>query len=203
MPEDDKTVPLDQLIAEREKARKEAEARKATEEERDDLKAQLAEKERAGLGEVDRLKAQVSDLTAERDTARQQSQAADTARQHLERSGWVRDAAASVTFKDGEKEITGAFFDATDAVARVNLDEIRTADAAKREVAAIAQRSRHLVHVQEPEKPASQGDRLHQVLKNGEIVDSTSDDNAPPPALTEAEAAREDLRSAFAEPTTT
>lgn len=193
----DQTVPYDRFKQKNDEAA--AEKQRA-----DELQKQLDAKAREGLPELEALKAQVADLTKERDQALEKSTAAEKQVTDLERAGWVREAAAAVTFKDGDKEVTGAFFDAGDALARINLDEIRSADGAKREVAALAAKSRHLVQVPDGDQTAdTQAGRLRQVLKNGEALDpdAAKEDPSIAPA-TEDEAIRNDLRSAYAEPTT-
>lgn len=199
----DQTVPYDRFKAKNDEAAAEKQRAEDEKKRADDLQKQLDAKAREGLPELDALKAQVADLTRERDAAVTKSAEAEKQVVHLERAGWVRDAAAAVTFKDGEKDVTGAFFDPGDALARINLDEIRSADGAKREVAALAARSRHLVQIAGDGNDDSQASRLQQVLRNGKPVDPDSkDDPSSQTDVTEDEAIRNDLRSAYAEPTT-
>jgi hypothetical protein len=88
-------------------------------------------------------------LEAERDAARGEVT-------NLTRGGWVRSAASAAGFHDAE-----------DAIARIDLAEIKTEAAAKREVEALAERAKHLVRRPDDGKPPASTDLLQQVLDRG------------------------------------
>lgn len=129
----------------------------------------LADREREGLPEKDRLQATLQAEKERADAAEARAAQAETDRVNLEREGWVRAAAAAANFHDPE-----------DAVLRVKLDDIRTADAAKREVERIAtaETTKHLVKPAESGDPApSAGDLLSRVLERGERVSENGNSN--------------------------
>lgn len=122
----------------------------------------LTELERQGLGDVDRLKAELADAQTARDTAIAERDAATGKVTELERGGWVRQAATDANFHDPE-----------DAIARVDLSKIESQDVATREVAQLAERAKHLIQA---EPDPSGGDLLRRVLDNGKTPTSENGD---------------------------
>lgn len=171
-------VPKSRLDDELAKKHAEKERADAAEKRAQDAEKQLERRDRQNLPEIERLKAENTSLTRDieqRDQAiaARDSQLADAAKARAadQQDRWIRDAAAKVTVKDGENEITGAFHDAGDAVARLAGQEFKTEDAARKAVEALAQDKRHLVAVDKGPAEPSRADQIRQVLNNGEPVD--------------------------------
>lgn len=131
--------------------------RTAAEEERDRLQAELTRREREGLPELERVRAELGDERVARQTAEQRATEAEQRATNLERAGWVQAAASN-------------FHDPADAVARVDLSTIDSQAAAERAVEDLAGRAQHLVR-----PPANQtvtgGDMLQQILDRGRLSD--------------------------------
>jgi hypothetical protein len=118
------------------------------------LQAEATQRQRQGLSELDQIKAQLADEQAARATLEQERDAARGEVTNLTRGGWVRSAASAAGFHDAE-----------DAIARIDLAEIKTEAAAKREVEALAERAKHLIKPADDGKPST--DLLQQVLDRG------------------------------------
>lgn len=150
------------------------EARQAAEAERDQLRQQLTERERQGLPELDRARAEAQDATRRAEAAEREREQLRAAQAQRERADWVRGAAREFEVtRDGQAERV-RFHDVEDAVARINVNELRSEAGALREVQALAERARHLVAPVQQEQPpggGNAGDLLQQVLERGERVD--------------------------------
>lgn len=129
-----------------------------TRQELQQLREQQTQREREGLSETDRIRAELADATRAREEAERRATEAEQARQTADRQGWVRDAARAARFHDPE-----------DAIARIDTSVLRTPDAARREVEALAERAKHLV-APEQQQERSGADMLQQVLERGERV---------------------------------
>lgn len=120
------------------------------------LQNEATQRQRQGLSELDQIKAQLADEQAKVSTLEQERDSARGEVTNLTRGGWVRSAASAAGFHDAE-----------DAIARIDLGEIKTEAAAKREVEALAERAKHLVRQPDDGKPPASGDLLQQVLDRG------------------------------------
>ncbi len=152
---------LDRLSKESAK-RKDAEKR-ATEIEKSlaELKAQMEERESAGLPELDRERKRAEQLEKRAAEADKRAEDAEAKVQRGQRERWVAAAAQSHDFADP-----------SDAAAFVELDEIDDEKDAERAVKRLAARKSHLLKREDPQLPG-------QVLKNGRPTTSpTTKDGA-------------------------
>lgn len=130
-----------------------------TQEELRTLREQQTQREREGMPEVARLQAELADAQRAREQAEQRATTAEQSLQTSTREAWIRDAARGARFHDPD-----------DAIARIDASVVRTADGARREVEALAQRAAHLVAPEQQEQQQSGADILQQVLNRGERV---------------------------------
>jgi transcriptional regulator of acetoin/glycerol metabolism len=113
----------------------------------DALKAQMEERESAGMPELDRLKKDMERAQKRAEEAEAKAAEADTKLARSSKERWVVSAA-----KD--------FADPLDAVAFVNLDDIEDEKDAERAVKRLASQKKHLLKADEPNLPG-------RVLQNG------------------------------------
>lgn len=137
---------------------------------RDELataQGKLTTHEREGLGELERLKAELADKERAAEEAQRERDELKAAGEKATRQGWIRDAARAAKFHDPE-----------DAVLRINDADIRTEAGAKAAVDVLTkdENLKHLIQVDEPEKPKTGTDLLQQVLERGKPA-STEDGN--------------------------
>lgn len=130
------------------------------------LQSEARQRERQGLSELDQIKAQLADEQAARASLEQERDSARGEVTNLTRGGWVRAAANAAGFHDVE-----------DAVARIDLGEIKTEAAAKREVEQLADRAKHLVRQPDDGNPPNT-DLLQQVLDRGRPAGEGNNDDA-------------------------
>jgi seryl-tRNA synthetase len=145
-PEPEKTVPYERFAQVNQKA---AEATKQLGE----MQARIQEIEDRDKSEVERAGTQLKREQTQRETLESELKASQDRLVNLERSQWVRNAAAEASF-----------IDSTDALGRVNLSEIETEAEAKRAIKKIASEAKHLIR-QEPSRP-----EIGQVVADGQLV---------------------------------
>jgi hypothetical protein len=140
---------LDRLGKESAK-RKEAEKR-ATDIEKSlaELKAQMEERESAGLPELERERKRAEQLEKRAAEAERKAEEATKAVARGQRERWVTTAAQALNFADP-----------SDAVAFVNLDDIEDEADAHRKAKRVASEKKHLLKAEEPTLPG-------RVLKDG------------------------------------
>jgi hypothetical protein len=170
----EETVPYDRF-------REANEQRQAAERERDQLRQQITERERQGLPELDRARAEAQDAAARAEAAERERDQLRAAGERRTREDLVRAAARDFQVERDGRTDRVAFHDPEDAVARINVDEIRSDGGALREVQALAQRAGHLVRPYETQQQGSGGgsgaDLLQRVLEGGQRVDGQGQGN--------------------------
>jgi hypothetical protein len=118
-----------------------------------DLKAQMEERETAGLPELERERKRAEQLEKRANEAEAKAAEADTKLARTTKERWVTAAASSQNFADP-----------SDASAFVNLDDIEDEKDAERAVKRLAAQKKHLLKSEEPKLPG-------QILKDGRPVD--------------------------------
>ena len=144
----EETVPYERFTKVNQQA-KEAKAQTvALQKQLDDLKAQMDERETAGLPELERERKRAEQLEKRAQEAEQKATEADAKLARSQKERWVTAAA-----KD--------FADPADAVAFVDLDAIEEEKDAERAVKRLAGQKKHLLKAEEPVLPG-------RVLQNGQ-----------------------------------
>ena len=171
--ETDKTVPYERFTKVNQQA-KEAKAQTAElQKQIADLKAQMDERETAGLPELERERKRAEQLEKRAAEAEAKATEADSKLARSQKERWVTAAA-----KD--------FADPADAVAFVDLDAIEDEKDAERAVKRLAGQKKHLLKADEPVLPG-------RVLQNGQQPQRTSAGGIDPTA--EAESLANSLQS--------
>lgn len=148
----EETVPKERYIS-LSKNKKAAEDRaKALEKDMADLRAQMEERESAGLPELERLKKDMERFQKRAEEAEAKAAEADTKLARSQKERWVTTAAASLNFADP-----------SDASAFLALDDIEDERDAERAVKRLAGQKKHLVKSDEPNLPG-------RVLQNGQAA---------------------------------
>lgn len=176
-PETEKSVPYERF----DKVNKQAKEAKA---ERDqmrkdmaELKAQMEERESAGLPELERLKKDMERAEKRAAEAEAKAAEADTKLARTTKERWVTAAASSQNFADP-----------SDASAFVDLDDIEDEKDAERAVKRLAAQKKHLIRSAEPTLPG-------RVLQNGQ---TTSAHQGADPAIAEAQMISDGLKKMLA-----
>jgi len=130
-----------------------------------DLKAQMDERESAGLPELDRERKRAEQLEKRAEEADKRAADAESRIQKSERKGWITAAAQAQNFADP-----------SDAAAFVNLDDIEDEKDAERAVKRLAGQKKHLLKAEEPTLPG-------RVLKDGQQTPSVT----PKPGATKVD----------------
>lgn len=165
----EETVPYERFTKVNQQA-KEAKAQTAAlQKQLDDLKAQMDERETAGLPELERERKRAEQLEKRAAEAEAKAAEADSKLARSQKERWVTAAA-----KD--------FADPADAVAFVDLDSIEDEKDAERAVKRLAGQKKHLLKADDPVLPG-------RVLQNGQQTSP-----APSPALAEAEMLADGLK---------
>jgi hypothetical protein len=124
-------------------SKKAAEERaKALEKEMAELRAQMEERETAGLPELERERKRAEQLEKRIQDAERRAEEAERSVQRGQRERWVTAAAQEQNFADP-----------SDAAAFVNLDEIEDEKDAQRAVKRLAAQKKHLLRAEGPELP--------------------------------------------------
>jgi hypothetical protein len=150
----EETVAYERFQKVNQKAKAEAEARKAAEQKVADLMAAMEERESAGLPELERLKKDMERAQKRAEEAEAKAAEADAKLARTTKERWVTAAA-----KD--------FTDPADAVAFVDLDSIEDEKDAERAVKRLAGQKKHLLKGEDPKLPG-------RVMQNGQATTSTS-----------------------------
>jgi hypothetical protein len=139
---DDQRVPYERFQQANNKAKEAAERAKALERDLADLRAQIEERETAGLPELERERKRAEQL--EKRAAEAEKRAEETERNlaRSQRERWVTAAASAQNFADP-----------SDASAFVNLDDIEDEKDAERAVKRLAASKKHLVKDEDPKLP--------------------------------------------------
>lgn len=147
----EETVPKERYIS-LSKNKKAAEDRaKALEKDMADLRAQMDERETAGLPELERERKRAEQLEKRIADAEKRAEQAELSVQRSQRERWITAAAAAQNFADP-----------SDAAAFVNLDDIEDEKDAERAVRKLASGKKHLLKAEEPQLPG-------RVLQNGQV----------------------------------
>jgi chromosome segregation ATPase len=167
-PVDDQRVPYERFQQANKKAKEAADRSKALEKDLADLRAQMEERETAGLPELDRERKRAEQLEKRAAEAEQRAQDTENRLNRSQRERWVTAAA-----KD--------FTDPEDASAFVNLDEIEDEKDAERAVKGLAKRKPHLLKAEDRQLPG-------RVLRDGQTT--TADPSRPTSNIDLSEEAR-------------
>ncbi len=154
-PEPEKTVPYERFAQVNQKA---ADATKQLGE----MQARIQEIEDRDKSEVERASTQLQREQAKREGLEAELQDNQKRLVNLERSQWIRNAAAEANF-----------IDSTDALGRVDLSNIETETEAKRAIKKIAENATHLIRQESP-RP-----EIGRVVQGGQPVQPGQ--QAPPP----------------------
>lgn len=160
----EETVPYERFAQVNRKAKEAGEAQKAAEKQLADLRAQLEERETAGLPELDQMRKRLE--AAER-RAEESERKATEAEAHVARSRkerWITAAAAAQNFADP-----------SDAAAFLSLDDIDDEKDAERAVKRLAAAKKHLIKPEERKLPG-------RVLEGGQPVPLGTDGRPDPAA---------------------
>jgi DNA repair exonuclease SbcCD ATPase subunit len=157
-PTDDQRVPYERFEQVNKKAKEAAERATTLETQLKDLKAQLDDRESAGLPELDRLKKDMERVQKRADEAEARAAAADTKLQRTSRERLITAAAQAQNFADP-----------SDASAFIDLDAIEDEKDAERAVKRLASQKKHLLKVDEPTLPGL-------VLKDGKRTEKKPGD---------------------------
>ena len=152
---EEQRVPYERFQQANKKAKEAADQAKQLQKQMDDLKAQLSEREQAGLPELDQLKKRVEAAEKRADQAEAKAGEFEQQATNTRRERWVAAAAASQNFIDPD-----------DASRFVDLADIESAEDAERAVKRIAKAKKHLVKPDEPVIPG-------RVLQNGQQTPAT------------------------------
>lgn len=145
----EETVPKERYIS-LSKNKKAAEDRaKALEKDMADLRAQMDERETAGLPELERERKRAEQLEKRIQDAEKRAEDAERSVHRGQRERWITTAAQAQNFADP-----------SDAAAFVNLDDIEDEKDAERAVRKLAGSKKHLLKSEEPKLPG-------RVLKDG------------------------------------
>jgi len=195
------TVPIDQLVREREKARTADEARKAAETAASDLQKRVDDLESRDKTDVERLTKQVEKLTGDVTAEKARAEQAEADRKSDARASLIASAAREANFRDDGS--ASALIAAK--LGRDVLDSIDDSAAAQRAVKDLVKSTTQdgTSWLVAPSAPAPVG--VEKVLVNGVEVDKTTahDPSTAPTPLTESELAMADLRAGHAPATTT
>jgi hypothetical protein len=145
---DDQRVPYERFQQANKKAKEASERSKALEKDLAELRAQMEERETAGLPELERERKRAEQLEKRAAEAEKRAQDTETRLARTQRERWI--TAAAKDFQDPE-----------DASAFVNLDEIEDEKDAERAVKQLAKRKPHLLKAEERQLPG-------RVLQNGQ-----------------------------------
>jgi hypothetical protein len=148
-PPEDQSVPYERFQQVNKKAKDAADRAKALEKQMADLKAQMDERESAGLPELERERKRAEALEKRIADAEKRAEDAERSVQRGQRERWVTAAAQAQNFADP-----------SDASAFVNLDDIEDEKDAERAVKRLAGQKKHLLKAEEPTLPG-------RVLKDG------------------------------------
>jgi hypothetical protein len=151
---EDQRVPYERFQQANKKAKEAADRTKALEKDLADLRAQMDERETAGLPELERERKRAEQLEKRAAEAEQRATAAEQRVTRTQRERWV--SAAAKDFQDPE-----------DASAFVNLDDIEDEKDAERAVKQLAKRKPHLLKAEETKLPG-------RVLANGQAATTTT-----------------------------
>ena len=186
MSDEDKTVPLDQLIKEREKVRAEAESRKGVEKERDDLKQRIDALEAKDKTEVEKLTQKVTALEKTNGDLQATNDKLVKDGEHVAKRQLISDAALEANFHN--PRAAAALLDGE------TFTSVDSKDAAKKAVAALAKSDTYLVR--EPAKDDTGASLIQKVLDGGKPVGPDSKNGGQPDA---PEPGLPTLRQAYAE----
>ena len=151
---EDQRVPYERFQKANTKAKEAADRASKLEREMAELRAQMEERENAGLPELDRERKRAEQLEKRAAEAEQRAQETEQRLTRTQRERWITAAA-----KD--------FADPEDASAFVNLDEIEDEKDAERAVKTLAKRKPHLLKTENPKLPG-------RVLANGQAATTTT-----------------------------
>lgn len=146
----EETIPYARWEADHKKAKEAQDKARKLETEMAELRAQMEERESAGLPELERMKKDLERAAKRAEEAEQRAEQHERALTRTTRERWVTAAA-----KD--------FTDPADASAFLDLDSIEDEKDAERAVKALAKRKPHLLKAEEPNLPG-------RVLANGQRV---------------------------------
>lgn len=152
---EEQTVPYERFQQVNKKAKENADRAKALEKDMADLRAQIEERESAGLPELERLKKDMERLQKRAEEAESKAAEADTRLARSQKERWVVAAASAQNFADP-----------SDASAFVNLDDIEDEKDAERIVKRLATQKKHLLKADEVQLPG-------RVLKDGQRDEKT------------------------------
>lgn len=151
----EETVAYERFQKVNQKAKAEAERAKTLERELSDIRAQLEERESAGLPELERMKKEMERIQKRAEEAEAKATEADSMLARSQKERWVTAAAASQNFADP-----------SDASAFLKLDDIEDERDAERAVKRLAGQKKHLLKSEEPQIPG-------RVLQNGQATSTT------------------------------
>lgn len=171
---EEQRVPLERFKQVNKQAKEAKERATALEQQIADLKAQMDERDNAGLPELERERKRAEQL--EKRLGEAEAKAEQATQQILigQRKSWVTNAAQAQGFADP-----------SDASAFVNLEEIEDEKDAERAVKRLAGQKKHLLRAEEPALPG-------RVLQNGQPA--TVRGGGVNPAYAEAEQLANDLK---------
>lgn len=170
-PEEEQRVPFERLDKEN-KLKREAQSRaKTLEKQVAELKAQMDEREQAGMPELEQMKTRLEKAEQRAEAAEQKESQAVAQVKRSQSERWVISAAQAQNFADP-----------TDASAFVDLDAIEDEKDAERAVKRLAGAKKHLLKTEEPTLPG-------QVLANGQKAEPQ-----PSQALADAQVLADGLR---------
>lgn len=151
----EETVAYERFQKVNQKAKAEAERAKTLERELSDIRAQLEERESAGLPELERMKKEMERIQKRAEEAEAKATEADSMLARSRKERWVTAAAAAQSFADP-----------SDAAAFLKLDDIEDEKDAERAVKRLAGQKKHLLKSEEPQIPG-------RVLQNGQATSPT------------------------------
>lgn len=151
----EETVAYERFQKVNQKAKAEAEARKAADKKVAELMAQIEDRESAGLPELERLKKDMERAQKRADEAEAKAAEADKKLARSTKERWVTAAAQEQKFADP-----------SDAAAFLNLDDIEDQKDAERAVKRLAGQKKHLIKSDEQQLPG-------RVLQNGQATTSS------------------------------
>lgn len=173
-PKVEETIPYERFQQVTRKAKEAGEQNKTLAKELADLKAQLEEREQAGLPELERIKKDMERTEKRAAEAEAKAAAADKALERTRKERWVTSAA---------KE----FADPSDAAAFIDFDGIEDEKDAERAVKALMKSKPHLRRAEEPSLPG-------KVLQDGRPAPAQKDANGGPDLMAEAQMLADGLK---------
>ena len=146
-------VPYERFSKVNSKAKEAAQRAAKLEQELNDLRTQLEEREQAGLPELERMKREQEKLAKRAEEAEKRAQEFEQQATNVRREQWVQAAAAALNFHEPD-----------DASRFVDLSDIESREDAERAVKAIAKAKKHLVKSEDTKLPG-------KVLDKGQATD--------------------------------